>query len=150
MATTEPTVDPRAAYTAGLRALADLLDAHPDLPLPYEGRLSPVQLGFHGLEDPAAALAAAARLIPGAKRKGYDDNYFRLVGRLHGLQVELWAMREQVCERVIVGTEVREIEEPDPEAVAALPKVKRTEVVEQVEWRCHPLLADAEPERVAS
>lgn len=31
--------DPRRVYTAGLRALADFLDAHPDLPLPFRPTL---------------------------------------------------------------------------------------------------------------
>ena len=50
--------------------------------------------------------------------------------------------REEVCERkVTVVTE--EVEEVDPEALAALPKVMVTREVEQVEWICPPsLLAD--------
>ena len=149
MATTEPTVDPRAAYTAGLRALADLLDAHPDLPLPVYGDLIPMTLGFY-TPDARERIAAAVRLFPGTKMKRADDDYFRIDVALHGLSVQLTALRHDVCERVVVGTTEVVVEEPDPDAVAALPKVMRTEVVEQVEWICSPLLSDAEPEPVAS
>jgi len=51
--------------------------------------------------------------------------------------------RAQVCERVVVGTREVEVEEADPAAVAALPKVKHVKVIEDVEWVCSPaLLAD--------
>ena len=146
---TDTSTDPRAAYTAGLRALADLLDAHPDLPRPVNGDLIPMTLGFY-TPDARERMAAAVRLFPGTKMKRADDDYFRIDIALHGLSVQLAALRHDVCERVVVGTTTVEVEEPDPDAVAALPKVTRTEVVEQVEWRCHPLLADAEPEPVAS
>jgi hypothetical protein len=143
----ETTTDPRAAYTAGLRQLADILDAHPEVPLPYEGRVSPISFAFHGyeVEDHAGELAAAARiLIPGSRTKNADGNYFRVTGSLHGLKIECWAMREQVCERVVVGTRevIREV--PDPEALAAVPTTVVTETVEDVEWRCAPLLAPAD------
>lgn len=153
--TTDTSTDPRAAYTAGLRALADLLDTHPDLPLPYEGQCT--AMSFHFLSgDAKANLAAAVRAFPGRLDKNdpaesdYDRMYFTLTGRLHGLLVDFTSDRQAVCERVVVGTTEVVVEEPDPNAVAALPKVTRRQVVEQVEWRCHPLLADAEPEPVAS
>jgi hypothetical protein len=49
-----------------------------------------------------------------------------------------------VCERVVVATREVEMEEPDPVAVAALPKVTRTVTVEDVEWKCAPLLTSAD------
>jgi hypothetical protein len=136
MTTTDSTTDPRAAYTAGLRQLADILDAHPEVPLPYEGRVSPISFAFHGyeVEDHAGELAAAARIL--------------ITGSLQGLRIECWAMREQVCERVVTG--IREVtrEVPDPEALAAVPTKVVTETVEDVRWECRPLLASDTAEAV--
>jgi hypothetical protein len=47
-----------------------------------------------------------------------------------------------VCERVVTGTRLETKEVPDPEALKAVPLVTVTETVEDVEWRCMPLLAD--------
>jgi hypothetical protein len=48
--------------------------------------------------------------------------------------------RNEVCEKVVTGTREVTKEVPDPEALAAVPKVTVTETVEDVEWRCHPIL----------
>ena len=124
---TNPTEqDRRAAYTAGLRQLADILDAHPEVPLPYEGTGKSLgkRISFYylGDKDPRAALAAARRAfgVPMEKNDSIDSS-FSLTGSLAGLHFALTAEREAVCERVVVGT--REVE------------------VEDVEWRCTPLLA---------
>lgn len=126
--------DDRAATIAGLRAAADFFEQTPDAPLPYS-----IDLGVHcfGREEFVTAVRAL-----GNARKDFSSAYAE-AGRDFGggVQIRYQAARDQVCERVVVGTETREVEEPDPDAVAALPKVKRTEVVEQVEWRCEPLLA---------
>lgn len=146
---TNPTEqDTRAAYTAGLRRLAEIIDTHPELPLPYEGSSSDYgRMTFHFLsaEDPRAELAAARRAlgVP-LEKKASDDKYFDLRGSLAGLYFTMTAFRKDVCERVVLATREVEVEEPDPLAVAALPKVKRTVKVEDVEWRCTPLLAPGE------
>lgn len=144
----DTSTDTRTAYTQGLRALADLLDEHPELPLPCHA----ISFYFLGGSESKAALAAAVRAFPGRLDKNdpnsggdYDSTYFKLTGRLHGLLVDFTSYRKAVCERVVVGTTTVEVEEPDPDAVAALPRVKRTEVVEEVRWDCHSLLADREP-----
>lgn len=144
-ATTEAQPDPvaarRAAYTAGLRALADLLDAHPELPLPYSGNGD--AMNFIELGDEARRGAAVfARLMPGKVEKSASDNgQFYLTFTLHGLRLRWVAQRAQMCERVVTGTREVEIEVPDPEALALVPKVKRVEVIEDVEWQCRPVLA---------
>lgn len=139
----DPVAARRAAYTAGLRELADILDAHPELPLPWEGGPY-AAMTFHFLsgDNPRAEMAAARRAlgVP-MDKKPRDDGYFDMTGTIHGLHVTLNAYRKDVCERIVVDTYEVEIEEPDPVAVAALPKVKRTEVVEDVEWVCAPILA---------
>lgn len=137
--------DQRAAYTAGLRALADVLDNHPEVPLPYEGTGASLgrRISFYYLSDenPRAALAAARRAfgVPMEKNDSMPDT-FNLTGSLAGLHFTLTAYRNAVCERVVTGTREVEVTEPDPEALAALPKVKRTVKVEDVKWVCSPLL----------
>lgn len=137
----------RASYIRGLRSLADALEASPEaLPLPYEGDSVEMTFHFLGGDDPRAAMAAAARALPCNLRKAvkeYNDGsaYFHLEGALHGLKVELVAYRDAVCERVVTGTEEREVEE----VVKPAETRKVTKQVETVEWRCHPVLA-ARPE----
>jgi hypothetical protein len=139
----------RDGYVAGLRALADALDAHPDIPLPSEGSLWEMSIPFHGHaheDDRVGAMAAAARvLMPGRRDKAPDENgYFRIRGALHGLKLDIWAMREQVCGRVVIGTRevTREVVVPVETRTETV-----TETVDEVRWECRPLLA-AEAEQV--
>jgi hypothetical protein len=44
----------------------------------------------------------------------------------------------------VVGTREVTEEVPDPEALAAVPKVTVTRTVEDVRWECRPLLAEAQ------
>jgi hypothetical protein len=130
----------RTGYTAGLRALADALDSNPDLPLPYDGTLSRLTVFAHTKGE----AAAYARVLPGrVDKKVYDGTYgFSLLGSLHGLDVVVYAPREEVCERVVVGTRTVTREVQDAEALAAVPTTTITETVEDVRWECRPLLAE--------
>jgi hypothetical protein len=131
----------RAGYIDGLRALADVLEQNPGIPLPGAGRVSTMTVMFHG-DDAKAALAAAARAFPCAWQKrfsGRDGEYFDLLGKVGGLRVELTAMRDVVCERVVTGT--AEVEEDEVVTEAVTRKVTKT--VDVVEWRCGSLLAPA-------
>ncbi|MEU8271589.1 hypothetical protein AB0B89_31065 [Sphaerisporangium sp. NPDC049002] len=139
----------RAEYIKGLRALADILENHPDLPLPYDGRGGAIDFIELGEEDRRGA-AVFARVMPGTVRKEPRDTYLDLVADVHGVKVKWIAMRSNVCERVVTGTREVEIEEPDPQALAAVPKVKRTVTVEDVEWQCGSLLATADAEQAAA
>lgn len=137
----------RASYVAGLRALADLLEDNEHLPLPFEGSQSNLSFFTSNREQ----LQSLARLM-GRAEKDYTDNPvygFKLRGELFGLDVIAYGNREQVCTSVVKG--VREVtrEVPDPDALAAVPTVTVTETVEDVEWICEPLLAEA-PAAVAS
>ena len=134
----------RADYIAGLRLLADALERSPEVPLPYEGIATDMTFHFLHGDDPKAAMAACARALPTSFTKDADGKYFDLHGKLAGLRVNLVAFRAEVCERVVTGTRQVEIEEPDPEALAAVPTVTRIEVVEDVEWVCSPILAATE------
>jgi hypothetical protein len=136
----------RAEYIKGLRALADILERSPEVPLPYQGHTTAMTLYFFNSEDPRKAMATARRALGIELTKDVWGNYFDLAGALHGVQIKLTAYRADVCERVVVATREVKIEVPDPAAVAALPKVTRTEVIEDVEWVCHPILAEAPAE----
>ncbi|MCU1592461.1 MAG: hypothetical protein JWP11_3717 [Frankiales bacterium] len=131
----------RAGYIAGLRALADALEADTALPLPDEGTSSELSV-FVQTKTEAVAYA---RLLPGKVDKKVTDGHygFELHGSLHGLRVLIYAPRAEVCERVVTGT--REVTRVirDPEALAAVPTTTVVETVEDVEWRCTPLLAPA-------
>lgn len=143
-----PAADPaRVEYVAGLRALADLLESTPDLPLPTEREITWAAHTFQIYEgrEPRETVATLARLLPGRLYKndpakgGYAEQYFELTGKLYGLGLRVWAERSEVCRRVVTGT--REVTEtvPAPDA----PTIEVTRTVEDVEWVCEPLLADA-------
>lgn len=129
--------DERGEYIAGLRDLADWLEANPHLPLPWTGStLDPFQLGAW-LEK--TEIAAIARALPGPVRKEFNTSTMGITATFRGLYVRAYAGRDEVCERVVVGTE--QVAVP---AVEAQPE--RVEEREIVEWRCHPLLADEQAE----
>lgn len=99
-----------------------------------------IQVG-HRTEDPPVEMARLARLLAqgapfGSVTKEFTDELAYVRRRFGTAAVEVYASRDLVCERVVVGTE--EVEEYDPTALATVPKV----VVERevVEWRCAPLL----------
>ncbi len=139
----------RADYIKGLRLLAGVLAEHPEVPLPYEGNASAMTFHFLGGVDPKADMAACARALPTSFAKNANGQYFDLEGKLAGLKVHLVAFRNQVCERVVVGTHEETVEEKDPEALAKVPVVTKTVTVEDVEWRCSPLLAAEKKAEVA-
>ncbi|MGH9895625.1 MAG: hypothetical protein ACREA0_27310, partial [bacterium] len=125
--------------------LADVLEAHPELKLPYSGsEHSPLMVMPY--EKQREQLAAWARVMPGRKDKKTRDGYYDLIGAFRGLGLQLICDRNEVCEKVVTG--VREVTEevPDPELLAAVPKVLVTKTVEEVEWHCTSLLADARAE----
>lgn len=143
---TEQHDDPeRAAFTTGLRQIADWLDAHPEVPLPYlssvaTGRYEPT-LPWYLMAGERDVIAAMGRAMGTFDKRG-DDDKFRIFRRFAGIAVCAQIDRDEVCERVVIGTREVTEEVPDPEALAAVPKVTVTTTVEDVEWRCMPLLAE--------
>jgi hypothetical protein len=146
----------RAGYIAGLRKLADVLEGHPEVPLPSAGqtRSSAMSIPFYG--GTREEMAAAKRAIPvGTWSKEVWDgesgsSYFELTGRLEGLSLKLATYRDQVCTRVVTGT--REVTKTvkDPDALAQVSEVEITETVEDIRWDCGPLLAPAASEPQAA
>ncbi|HTI26215.1 MAG TPA: hypothetical protein VL652_34820 [Kutzneria sp.] len=140
----------RAEYIAGLRELADILEEHPELMLPYRGAHAPLEVIPGDADEQREQLAAWARVLPGKKQKaaaGASGELFRLTGNLRGLAFEVLCVRSDVCERVVTGTTEVTREVPDPQALAAVPKVTVTETVETVEWVCGSVL-DQRPAEV--
>lgn len=123
----------RQDFTAGLRRIADLIDEHSDLPLPYEGTTTRL-LWF--LDTPEQ-LNIVSKAMGGHREKDIGDGFAGLKGAIDGVRINALVPREQVCTRRVVGTETVEV--PDPAALAAVPKVAVEREV--VEWDCHPILA---------
>lgn len=136
----------RTDYITGLRALADLFEAHDDLPLPSQGQYEviPFSIVFGGDDAARERMARAVREIGGNWQKHiteapeYDLAHLRLRQQVHGLHLELVADRNAVCTRVVTGTRQVTEEVPDPDA----PMVTVTKQVDDIEWVCEPLLAD--------
>lgn len=129
----------------GLRALADYIEANPELGNELQYSLRNISEPIT-CDDPIALLGQFARAAAHARvqnRKDGSDKYFRLELRFSEVVVvSLVASRAEVCERIVVGTEQVTKTVPDPELLAKVPEIEVTETVEQVEWRCRPLLAE--------
>lgn len=135
----------RSAYISGARKFLDLLEAHKEIPIPYQGA-SPtyarMTISFLSVgDDNKAAMAAAVRALPGPLEKGTTgDGYFDLRGSIDGFHYELTAYRSEVCERVATGIETVTRTIVDPRAPAP-PMIEVVEEVETFEWRCGSILA---------
>lgn len=142
-------VDP-AAVAADLRAIAGLVESDPYLATLiatlFKNSLWPVHAVAYDQKDEARAVFAEVirQLKPiatGVIEKHYDSEWFNAVVPLQALKLSLTDSRAAVCTRVVTGVEAITEEVPDPEALAAVPKITRTREVETVEWKCGPLLA---------
>lgn len=121
----------RTDYIEGLRAIADMLETHPAVPLPVRQTFTTL---FDG-EGAPAEMATVRRVVGGKWTKTATDSWFWLRKTFGPHEYDLAANRNVVCERVIVGTE--RVEAPDPDA----PKVLVEKEI--IEWRCSPLLDDS-------
>lgn len=132
-----------------LRILADLIEAHPDLPLPYAvayGTDAGIDVHWYlHIGDLTGDLpgqkAAAARVIlelGGTWVKSERGEQFGFTQRRGGLRMDVQVARAAVCERVVIGS--REVTVPASPARAAEPE--RVETVEDVTWICSSLLAE--------
>jgi len=147
------TEDKRQAFIDGLHQIADFLAEHPEVPLPYLG--NSVTLGINTPSLPIYlvakdgtqrdAIATIARAMGKAEKltDGDPGARFYVWRKFAGIALVASADRDEVCERVVTGTREVTREVPDPEALAAVPKVTVTEIVEDVTWECGPLLKAA-------
>lgn len=140
----ETTTSKAAQQAAGLRRIADLIEANPEL----AGWFDHILTGPHGGidifprgKDYRAALAWFVRTAKAAGAtitKDISDKLYNVEASFGGVKVKALSSRGEVCERVVVGTETVTRMVPDPAAEL----VEVTETVDVVEWVCAPLLAE--------
>lgn len=124
-----------AEQAAGLRALADMIEANPQLNAHFD-RMS----AFFPKSADAQAEIARAGLRHGAKvDKDVWEKQHNIILKWGPVHVHALANRETVCERVQVGEETVTTTVPDP--TVEVPMVEVTETVPKYEWQCRPLLA---------
>lgn len=123
------------ATAAGLRALADFIEAHPELPAPAYLHKPHI---WCPRGDEIAAIIRAALADDVEVVKHYSEVQRNVGLRFGPLQAMALVNKAEVCERVVVGTETVRV--PDPAYIPpATPMVETT--VEVTKWRCRPLLA---------
>jgi hypothetical protein len=130
-----------AQQAAGLRALADMIERNPNLA--SHTKYTFVQIDTFADTQSEIRDFVRAGLAHGAEvtKDAKGDVWFTAKLAWGPVVLHVNARREQVCERVVLGTREVTEEVPDPEALAAVPKVTVTKTVEDVDWVCRPLLA---------
>lgn len=121
-----------------LRDLADFIERNPDVDVPVTEGVAdwwPLRFTFYG-EDAVPNLHKVRRAIGGRFDKDASAATFSMKGRIGEAYIELQVPREQVCERVVVGTETKLVADPDA------PKVEVEEEI--VEWVCPDALLAGE------
>lgn len=126
------------AIGTGLRVLAEMFEANPDLAAGFAWSLGEIRDFVD--RDMVIRFTRAALRHGAMVDKHFSGNYAGVRAKFGPVEVTAFADRDEVCERVVTGT--REVTEqvPDPEALKAVPLVEVTRTVEDVEWRCRPLL----------
>ncbi len=121
----------RQRFSDALRECAAWFESHPEVKLP-ESSIT-IYL-FSQIAD----IAPYARAFGKCKKSG-DENFFNLT-KWFGSTVELQACwhRQQVCERVVVGT--KRVERPVMQEVG-----KEVVIQEIVEWKCPKVLEPLAP-----
>jgi len=116
-------------YVAGLRAMADFYEKHPDLPKPFDDGVAVVYVASK------AGMVEVARQA-GKVEKKYSDHYFELTKQLGAIQLSFFTLREAVCRAIIKGKKtVPSYYVPEHE-------------VDDIEWVCdEPLLAEEKEEK---
>lgn len=133
-----------AKQATGLRALADLIEANPFLADALEYSLIRTGVNAHIHGDKVAKLARFARAAKASGHtvsKDIDERWHNLDIDVAGIKIKVLAYREEVCDRVVTGTETVTKTVKDPARLAEVPEIEVTETVETVEWVCRPILA---------
>lgn len=116
----------------GLRALADHLEAHPELVTEW------AEIEFARFVCDATEMAELVKALGGSREKSVIGTYMEVKRDFGGgVSMTINAQRSSVCTAVVVGTETVEV--PDPDA----PKVTVTRDV--IEWECSPVLEAETP-----
>lgn len=143
-----------AQQAAGLRKLADMIEQNPELAVNFRHTLTSSGIHVHLCSDNKAAemarIGRIARRHGATTTKDIDDKWHDLILDFGGLKADILAYRNEVCEKVVVGTREVTEEVPDPEALAAVPTVTVTRTEDVTEWVCKPILAADTETAVAS
>lgn len=130
---------------SGLRLLATMIEENPQLAKNFRYTLKTSGISLHprGLDQAAeqAEIARIARRYGATTTKDISETLHNLVCDFGDIKVQALALREEVCERVVVDTKTITKTVKDPALLAEVPDVEVTETVEIVEWQCKPLLA---------
>lgn len=145
MSNTKPTELAKA-----LRDLAAMVEANPDLADRLTDYTFARVLVWTNNRNEVADFARAGAKAGATVAKHQDDKWAGVDVVFGPMRLHVYIDRNEVCDRVVVGTETVVEKGPDPEAVAALPVVEREVEREIVEWRCRPLLADETSETVGA
>jgi hypothetical protein len=117
---------------AGLRALADFLEAHPKMHTSWES------FQYSHFTDSAEEFAEYCREL-GSGEKGETGTDHLTLSRDFGgdVKVSIWVAKAQTCEKVVTQETVTKlVPPPDVEMVEV------TETVERVTWVCPPSFLD--------
>ena len=134
------------AQIKGLRALADMLEAHPEMAHTIRYELDSITV-YGAEKDQIVEWASVAKRFGFRIEKKYDDSYFRMnvdmpstddVTHDYGFGIHFIINRELVCERKVISSETVTKKVKD---YSQAPEIEREVTEEVVEWECHPLLA---------
>lgn len=106
------------AYIDGLRALVQRLEESPELVDAHGMGQVSLDLFYFNPEE----LRAASKLLGGQREKRFTGGFFEIVRSFGPHEIVLNLAREEVCERVVVGTE----------HIPASP----AHDIDVIEWRC--------------
>lgn len=89
-------------YANALRRIADWIEEHPELPLPYQTALD----YYSGTDQNTLKKDTLLLFVKafGSCNKKFNDTYIVVDKNFGGITLRAVAYREAVCERVVVGT----------------------------------------------
>lgn len=131
-------VKSNADLIAGLRAFADHLDGHPELPLVCGEYFA---LNFATMEESPEAAAEIARVFAPI-RKNYGTELVSLSREFGPLEVKWVFWRKTVCRKVVTGKKLVEAQVIPARPEEVIPEHEE----ETFEWDCGPILAPDSPD----
>lgn len=127
----------RAEYVAGLRALADAIEAEPGIPIDR-----PVTIEVYDWGGSKADFQESVRGLGGVRTKHVSDAYMRVSRSFGPHRVTVVGDRDEVCTAKVIGTE--EIATKVRQGEDERPWVQVVETVDILAWDCEPVLGDSD------
>lgn len=116
-------------FARSLRQLADFYEDRPNLPQPSTSLCAYMP----------KSLARETMSSIGNFEKEYNGDYFSALKTIGGLELRFATPRENVCEKVVVGTKLI----PRQVLPATAETIIEAHEEEITEWQCHPVTAPA-------